>query len=109
MDCMDRLKIIDGIRDLGLSVLPTGAKLVLFGSQARNDARSDSEWDLLILIDGQKVSKADFENYAYPCIEWGWDVNADINPLIYTYSDWKKRSITPFYKNIAEEGVVLCS
>ena len=70
---MDRLKIIDGIRDLGLSVLPTGAKLVLFGSQARNDARSDSDWDLLILIDGQKVSKADFENYAYPFIEWGWD------------------------------------
>ena len=33
--------------------------LVLFGSQACDEATSDSDWDLLILLEGEKVSNED--------------------------------------------------
>ena len=31
------------------------AKVILFGSRARGDAKKDSDWDLLILIDSQDI------------------------------------------------------
>ena len=35
------------------------AKTILYGSQARNEARSDSDIDLLILLDGEKMTLKD--------------------------------------------------
>jgi hypothetical protein len=37
----------------------------------------------------------------------GWKIGADINPLIYTYTDWQRRSFTLFYKNVEQEGIEL--
>ena len=37
--------ILSSIRALGAKVLPKGARLILFGSQARNDVSEDSDWD----------------------------------------------------------------
>ena len=33
----------------------SGAKVILFGSQARGDAKEDSDWDILILLNKDKV------------------------------------------------------
>ena len=72
------------------------------------DARVDSDWDILILIDGERATCEDFEKFAYPFVDYGWSVGEQINPLIYSFEDWSKRSITPFYKNVQLEGVSLC-
>ena len=50
----------------------------------------------------------DFDRVAYPLVELGWKIGADINPLIYTYTDWQRRSFTLFYKNVEQEGIELC-
>lgn len=89
-------------------ILPAGAEVLLFGSRARDDARPDSDWDILILIDGERATGADFEKYAYPFVDYGWSVGEQINPLIYSFNEWKRRSFTPFYKNVQAEGVSLC-
>ena len=48
-------KIIDKIKELKGTVLPSG-KLILFGSQARRDATTDSDWDMLLLLDKENYS-----------------------------------------------------
>ena len=106
---MSQQNIIQGMREIAAAVLPAGAKALLFGSRARGDARQDSDWDILILIDGDRVTGADFEKYAYPFVSYGWSVGEHINPLIYSFSDWNRRSITPFFKNVQAEGISLCN
>ena len=106
---MSQQNIIQGMREIAAAVLPAGAKALLFGSRARGDARQDSDWDILILIDGDRVTGADFEMYAYPFVSYGWSVGEHINPLIYSFSDWNRRSITPFFKNVQAEGISLCN
>ena len=105
---MSQNDIIQGMREIASSILPEGAEVLLFGSRARGDARQDSDWDILILINGERATGADFDKYAYPFVNYGWSVGEKINPLIYSFSDWNRRSITPFYKNVQAEGVSIC-
>jgi len=100
--------IINLIKQLGREILPKDAELLLFGSQARNDERPDSDWDLLILINGERISNDDFNQMVFPFISLGWSLNVEINPVAYTYGQWQQRRITPFYKNVTAEGIRLC-
>ena len=102
-----QLEIESLIKHLGTKILPRGARLLLFGSQARDEARPDSDWDLLILLEGEKVSNEDFDRWVFPFISLGWSHGVDINPVAYTYDEWIRRQITPFYKNVMKEGVEL--
>lgn len=105
---MSHKDVIQGMREVAATVLPAGAEALLFGSRARGDARDDSDWDVLILINGERATGDDFDKYAYPFVYYGWSVGERINPLIYSFSDWNRRSISPFYKNVQVEGVSLC-
>ena len=100
-------EILNSIKNMLPEVMPQGGKVLLFGSQARGEARHDSDWDLLILIPKDRIKNDDFDNVAYPLIEFGWSVGAEINPLLYTYSDWEKRNFTPFYKNVEKDSIEL--
>ncbi len=42
---MDRNRILKSIKDLLAHTMPQGASVFLFGSQARGDYSSDSDWD----------------------------------------------------------------
>ena len=104
----EKTNIIKSIQSLGFSVLPNGSKLVLFGSQARGDERSDSDWDLLILIDDKYAGPQAFGTFAYPFVEMGWDFGTYFSTKVYSFSEWAKRKGTPFYNNIKKEGLTLC-
>ena len=88
-------------------VSPSGTETFLFGSRARGDARRDSDWDVLILLDKNKITSADHDNISYPVRELGWEVDAEINPIMYTKTDWESKKFTPFYKNVMKEGIRL--
>ena len=82
-------QILKEIRTLKRQILPN-EKVFLFGSQARGDAREDSDWDLLILLNKDKRNfNEDFDNYAYPFTEIGLKYDTVISPKIYTVKDWK--------------------
>jgi len=96
---------LDSITSVLQDNMPAGAKAILFGSQARGDANSESDWDILILLDKKKVTNEDFYEFAYPLIELGWTLDKTISPIMYTYEEWQKRHITPFYKNVEKDGI----
>lgn len=99
--------IIQAIADTAKTVMPKGSEVILFGSQARGTARSDSDWDLLILLDKDKLEKSDYDFVAYPFRELGWETGEEINPIMYTKKQWQDSSFTPFYKNVEKDKILL--
>jgi Predicted nucleotidyltransferases len=99
--------ILDSIKETLKHVMPPDAKVILFGSQAQGNAHVNSDWDILILLNKIKIEHTDFDNVAYPLMELGWNIGAEINPILYTHEDWKKRNFTPFYKNVMQQGIEL--
>ena len=83
------------------------AKIVLFGSRARGDAKKDSDWDLLILIDSLNIRESEdlFRDKIY---DLELETGEIISMFVYNNKDWTSRhKITPLYKSIKKEGVVL--
>jgi uncharacterized protein len=84
------------------------AVLILYGSYARDDYRNDSDLDLLILVDKEKITRADQKRIKYPLYDIEFDTGTIISPLIFSRKDWEmNHRITPFYENVAREGKVL--
>lgn len=97
------IKLKETLRD----VLLVGAHAYLYGSQARGNASLDSDWDVLILLDKQKIEAEDYDNVSYPLVELGWSLNECISPVLYTMKDWVKYRFTPFVHNVKNEGILL--
>lgn len=102
-----RKLILQAITDTARSIVPEGSEVILFGSQARGDAHDGSDWDVLILLDKDRVTSQDIDDYTYPLREMGWSHNECINTILYTKNDWKRRSATPFVENVTEDGIKL--
>ena len=103
---MERLQVIDSIRQVGRAMLPPNSSLLLYGSQARGDAHKESDWDLLILLDKPKITLDDYD-VGYPFRELGWNLGEEINPQVYSKKEWNQYSSTPFYKNVEHDKQVL--
>ena len=99
--------ILMQIQTLGRDLLPEGSSLLLYGSRARGDNREDSDFDLVVLLDKDRQQLQDFTDYAYPFMEMGWEIGAEINPMLYTRKEWQERHFTPFYQNVEHDKIVL--
>jgi predicted nucleotidyltransferase len=83
------------------------AKVILFGSRARGEARHDSDWDVLILVDTPSVSMRQFQTLSYDLWVKGLELGQEINPIIYTKQQWENSQPTLFKHHIIEEGIAL--
>ncbi len=104
---MTRKKIVEKAKEAILSVEPD-AEIILFGSEARGDARPDSDIDLLVLLSGDRKSvDREAEFFGPLCLLEG-ETGISISPKIYLKKDWENRPfVTPFYVNVIKEGIVL--
>ena len=100
---MNTAQVIDNIRQVASSVLPQGSKLYLYGSRARGDAREDSDWDLLLLLDKPQRDSTDFDRYAYPIMERGFDLWQYFSVHTYTKDEWYNGPHAMYYYNVEND------
>lgn len=103
---MKQEEVIERIKETAGRSLPAGASLWLYGSRARGDARPDSDYDLLILLDKDTVPP-EVDSAAYDISLMGYDHNVEINTHIYPRSKWNSWTYSPFYKNVERDKKVL--
>lgn len=100
-------KILLKIKQL-VNLAEPSATIILFGSQARKQSNKQSDIDILILVDQDKLTYLEEQRIKYPLYDLEFETGKVISPVIFSRNDWETRhSITPFYKNIKKEGVLL--
>lgn len=83
------------------------AEVILFGSQARNEERDDSDWDILILVPSP-INLKDEQKFRHKLFELELEYNLPFSTFVYSKSEWKnKHYVTPLYHNIQQEGIRL--
>ena len=101
------INILTNIRKLLVLILPKNATAMLYGSRARGDNSHDSDWDILIVLDKEKLLPSDYDNVTYPLTKLGWELGTEINPIMYTKKEWEASRITPFYHNVQQDAIAL--
>ena len=81
------------------------SEVFLFGSQARGDAREDSDWDILILTSENTDIKHE-QKFRHELFNLELEYGVAFSTFVYSKHDWNhKYSVTPFYKNIEKDGL----
>jgi predicted nucleotidyltransferase len=100
-------RILLKIKELVKKAEPS-ATVILFGSFARGQQNKNSDIDLLILVDNDKITYADEKRIKYPLYDLEFESGLIISPLILNRKDWESRhSVTPLYFNVKKEGILL--
>jgi predicted nucleotidyltransferase len=103
----EEAKLLEKIKEITHREQPT-AKLYLHGSRANGTAKADSDWDLLILLDVDKVSLAMERSITCALYDLEFDTGEVISPMVYSEKEWNsKYKVTPLYKNIMSDNLAL--
>ena len=95
------------IRDEVLSLLP-GADIILYGSRARSEAGSESDWDFLILLDRQPDQNmvAELRDRLY---ELELENDTVLSAIVRSRGEWNSElySMLPFKETVDRDGIIL--
>lgn len=103
LDRMLLLKCRDAIKNID-----TTADVILYGSRARDDAKPESDYDLLIITNGEvTLDKEDvFRKQLFPIeLETGYVLTV----FLINREDWDSPlyGTMPLYQNIKKDGILL--
>jgi predicted nucleotidyltransferase len=94
-------KIQNGVRKFDNDAL-----IILYSSRARGDFKSESDWDILVLLNGL-VNENLKENIRDELFEIELETDQTISSIIQSRKKWNDLNVTPFYQNVEKEGVFL--
>ena len=95
-------KILTELADMLQKVYQEKLKaVILYGSVARGTATDESDIDIMVLVDGTDQELRMFEDKLS-------DVSTVFSIIDVSYQEYMTwMTISPFYRNVSEEGVVL--
>jgi len=96
--------ILNAIKNIVTGNYPD-ATIYLYGSRARGTSNQNSDWDLLILLNKERITPDIEETISYKLYDIELEFGEIISPMIYSKHDWtNKYQVTPFYQNVMKEG-----
>jgi predicted nucleotidyltransferase len=84
-------------------------EVILFGSKVRGDADTDSDLDVLVLIEEPKTWKHR-EMISDSCLDVNMIFDANISCLVENHAAWEvgaEHILLPFKDNVMREGVIV--
>jgi len=99
--------ILSKVKESVLSIEPS-AEVFLFGSRARNDFQKFSDWDFLILVDGEvNTARADILRHSLYEIEW--ETGEVISSIVKSRQLWNDPDyrVVPLHQSVEREGIQL--
>lgn len=84
------------------------ADAYLFGSRARGESTPESDWDILILIDENKVTNEIEDNFRDELYDLELETGQVISAFIYSKKYFiNYLNYSPLFKNVKREGLKL--
>ena len=104
---MKREELLTRVKQVVHAVEPE-ADIILYGSRARGEAQTTSDWDFLILLDGS-VDDARTDRVRHRLYELEWDSGEVLSAIVRSHEVWDSPlyQVTPFAQNVQAQGVVV--
>ena len=82
------------------------ARILLYGSRARGNAREDSDWDVVVILN-HDVNADTRGNLSCDIWEEGQNVGEEINAFVYTEQQWNDAPPSMFKYNVLQDAIEL--
>lgn len=103
----ERTRYIGKLIRQNINTVDSAAVVILYGSRAKGNEHTESDWDILVLTDYPVDLKMErkFRDNLY---ELELETGEPFSIFVYSKSDWNlKQRITPFYYNVMQDGIKL--
>lgn len=84
------------------------ACVILYGSYARGDYNSNSDIDVMVLVDSDFNARFRSRDLSFMTYDFNAEHNTDIQPMVRSVDYFRHwNAVHPFYRNVKREGVWL--
>jgi predicted nucleotidyltransferase len=104
---MNQEKLLDQVKRTILEVEPD-ADVIIYGSRIRQEAGPESDWDFLVLLDGN-VGQERIDTIRHRLYDIEWEHGEVISCIVRSREEWNSPlyQAMPFRQNVEREGMVL--
>ena len=104
---VDRQTLMARVKQVVHTIEPD-AKVMLYGSRANQTAGPESDWDFLVLVEGDCDDQRK-DMIRHKLYEVEWDTGEVLCSIICSRQDWEssRYQTSPFIRRVAEEGIPL--